>query len=336
MTKVVDIIPSSPFNYGMNEDHIPEGFPDMQEVRRRRQEMRRRRKVCFYSLTTGIASLLIILLLFSPIGPFGHVIFGQKGQAAGEGARAEESRDERAPGGGDSPKPAEPRQKASLDSPPCVAIVVDDVGNGDAHLQEWLSVDAPLTFSVMPYYELGPGEAERLYQAGFQVMLHVPTVNAKPNSYSGKGQLEIGMDRATVFATLDADLAQVPHVVGMNNHQGGAGCDDLGLMTLQCEWAKERGLFVVDSNSSAHSQVSAAAVSLGMPRRKNQVFIDHDNDPEYIRKAMRNLADIARRNGYAIGICHWHRPNTARTVGEMVKVLRAEGINFAFVQDISN
>jgi polysaccharide deacetylase 2 family uncharacterized protein YibQ len=73
-----------------------------------------------------------------------------------------------------------------------------------------------------------------------------------------------------------------------------------------------------------------------MGKKRNQVFIDHQNDPEYIRSAMHELADIAREDGYAIGICHWHRPNTASTVGEMVKELKSEGIHFAFARDINN
>jgi len=54
------------------------------------------------------------------------------------------------------------------------------------------------------------------------------------------------------------------------------------------------------------------------------------------RKAMRELAGLARKNGYAIGICHYHRPNTATVVGEMITALKAEGIHFAFARDIND
>ncbi len=308
----------------------------MREIALRREKARRRRRLRHWSIASVLSLVLLALFLFSSPGPFGHLLFGSKqNEAFSEDRELEVS-------SGEANSPVSPQDtpdpaaKGSDNRPPCVAIVVDDVGNGDAHTQEWLSIDAPLTFAVMPYCELGPGQAERLHQEGFQVMLHVPTANAKPNSFSARGQLESGMDRSTVFSVLDADIAQIPHAQGINNHQGGAGCDDYALMRLMCEWAAERGLYVVDSNSSARSQVTAAMESLGMPRRRNQVFIDHDNDPDYIRGAMRKLADLARSNGTAIGICHWHRPNTARVVGEMVRALRAEGIKFAFVREISN
>ncbi len=209
-----------------------------------------------------------------------------------------------------------PRQKISVTSPPTIAIVVDDVGDTENNLTQWLSINAPLTFAVMPHRPFSSSHAERLWQAGYQIIMHIPTENTKPHSFSGTGQLSLSMDRETVFRTLDADLANIPHVVGINNHQGSAGCDSLQLMTFMCEWARERGFFVVDSNSSRASKVSQAAQSLGMPRRCNEVFIDHDNNPDYIRSAMRNLAEKSRKNGVAIGICHFHRPNTPRIVGE--------------------
>lgn len=313
---------------------------DMREVRRRRERGRRKRRARFWGVVFLALALLCAAVLFSPIGPFDEALFPGRTSAppAPEPPSGGRAPDGEAPAAGTA-RPHDgrmPPEKASDLRPPCVAIVVDDVGNGDANLGQWLAIDAPLSFAVMPYYPNIAEQAERLHQAGFQVMMHVPTANQPPNSFSGKGQLESGMSRETVFSTLDADLAQIPRVVGINNHQGGAGLNDLALMTLECEWARERGLFVVDSNSSVKPQAAVAAANLGMDRKKNQVFIDHDNDPDYIRQAMRNLAGLARRNGYAIGICHWHRPNTPAVVGEMVRTLRAEGIHFAFVQYVNN
>lgn len=63
-------------------------------------------------------------------------------------------------------------------------------------------------------------------------------------------------------------------------------------------------MFVVDSSSEAKDKVSLA----GMPHRKNEVFIDHQNDPNYVRNAMRKLAELAKKNGTA----RTRRPSWAR------------------------
>ncbi len=219
---------------------------------------------------------------------------------------------------------------------PTVAIVVDDTGSSDEHLQEWLAIKSPITFSIMPYYGNTESDAQRLQAAGQQIMLHCPEENDPPNSYSGRGQLTVNMDQATVNETLDADVAQMPGAVGMNNHQGGRAGNDMELQRKVARWCRDRGLFLMDSMASTKPVAYKAAQEAGMAVRKNDVFIDHDNSPDYIRQAMRQLADLARKRGTAIGICHFGRPNTARTVGEMIKTLEAEGIRFDFVSNISN
>ncbi|MFH1149016.1 MAG: divergent polysaccharide deacetylase family protein [Actinomycetota bacterium] len=321
----------------------------------RRSARRQRRKVASYWLGAVAAlSAVLLVILLSPWGPFKDTIYGKgagpprrtfQRQGGPPGAR------QTAPPGSSAPSLASatvpkgvaanragapaPNAKKSDPTLPAIAIVVDDVGNGKEHLSEWLAIDAPLNFAVMPHLQLSSELAETLYGHGYAVMMHVPTTNAG-NSYSGPGQLAVGMDRGTVFGTLDADLATIPHVEGMNNHQGGMGCDNWNIMYFECEWAKTRGLFVVDSNSSYNSQVTPACLALGMGKRKNQVFIDHENDPNYIRRAMQELAGLARKNGTSIGICHWHRPNTAKVVGEMINTLRSQGIHFAYVREITD
>lgn len=333
-----------------NSDDImsPEERRSRRLARLERSRRRRRRNITIFAAATVIVVVLLVLL--GPWGPLGGMIFGKSGSESKAGSRnpgskAGDSKKNPVRGktGDDSGaqterKPAQPAhaEKKSNPTPPAVAIVVDDVGNTTEKLPLWLQIDAPLSFSAMPYPPLSQSLAEEFYKGGYQVMMHIPTQNEPPNSFSGNGQLEVGMSRETVFATLDADLAAVPHVTGINNHQGGLGCDNLELMTYECEWAKQHGFYVADSNSSYHSEVSKAAVALGMGRKKNQVFIDHQNEPDYIRGAMRELAGLARQNGFAIGICHYHRPNTAAVVGEMVNTLKAEGINFAFARDINN
>ncbi len=331
----------------MMDDRRFEGPNSREQYERRRLQQRRasrleeRRRRARRNRAIAIASAVVIIVvavLLSPWGPLKGALYGSKNEKkakAGEGT-SKTSTAQTKEVKSTAPKAPAHVEKKSITKPPAVAIVVDDVGNITDKLPMWTSIDAAISFAVMPYPPLSQQLAEQLYQSGYVIMMHVPTDNHPPNSFSGRGQLATGMDRATVFATLDSDAQAVPRMSGMNNHQGGRGCDQLDLMTYEVEWAKSKGYFVVDSNSSVNSQVTPACLALGLPKRKNQVFIDHQNEPDYIRGAMRELAGIARKNGTAIGICHWHRPNTAAVVSEMVTVLKAEGINFAFARDISN
>jgi polysaccharide deacetylase 2 family uncharacterized protein YibQ len=322
-------------------------------IRRHRELQRNLRKRRERAVAAAAVTLVAVALaLFGPWGPLSGVFFSE---SKDEGSAAVDAVQESVPMStapeltalGLRPGAARPyswvnlrlperEEKKSVTTAPTVAVVVDDVGNTSEPLAKWTAIDAPISFAVFPYPPLSRDLAWALHQSGYAVMMHIPTQNAPPNSFSGKGQLEKGMDRAAVFSMLDRDVASVPYVAGINNHQGGLGCDDMGLMYSMCEWARLHNYYVVDSNSSNNSRVTEATLMLGNPKRRNQVFIDHQNDPEYIRGAMRELAETARKNGTAIGICHWHRPNTATVVGEMVQQLQKEGINFAFVKDITN
>jgi len=308
----------------------------------RRRRTRRRRNIAI-----TIAVLLIVAaVVLSPIGPLKGALYSKasdRSKTTVKAATTKASTPASAPVAQASTARSSvahaspiPVEKASDTRPPTIAIVVDDTGNVTDKIPLWTAIDAPLSFAVMPYPPLSQELANKLFSAGYVIMLHTPTDNAPPNSFAGSGQLATGMSRETVFSTLDSDIAKVPNATGMNNHMGGRGCDQLDLMTYEVEWAKSKGLFVVDSNSSVHSKVTQACLALGLPKRLNEVFIDHQNEPEYIRGAMRELAGLARKNGTAIGICHWHRPNTATVVGEMINTLKAEGIHFAFARDITD
>lgn len=289
--------------------------------RKRKRQVRLRRTIAVLFLVCFI----VLVILAAQTGLFGLLGKHESAQSAGiPGPVVQEQ--------------TEQQQQVTPPPPPVptVAIVVDDTGSSDEHLQEWLSISSPVTFSIMPYCGNTKSDAERLQAAGQQIMLHCPEENDPPNSYSGKGQLTTGMDQATVNATLDANAAQLPGMVGMNNHQGGRAGNNLELQRRVAKWCKEHGLFLMDSMASTKPVAYKAAQELGMPVRKNDVFIDHENNADYIRKAMRQLAALARQHGTAIGICHFGRPNTARTVGEMIKTLEAEGIRFDFVSNISN
>lgn len=293
--------PTSPF-FGLN-------------IRRgSRQIFKKKRRTAGTIITAGIIVLALLMLVFL-FSSWGRDLFKRKEIKAAASERVE---------------------KTSDTGQPTIGLIVDDVGESTEYLDNWLAIDAPLTFSILPRTAHSQELAEQLYEAGYRIMLNIPTESQQPHPYAGKGQISMGVDRGTLLRTLDDNLATVPHASGINNHEGQAACTDLQLMLWQCEWAKANKLFVVDSRTTKNSMVSTAAEALGLDRKYNQVFIDEYNRPDYIRSAMGQLASLARANGVAIGICNFPRSNTATIVRESILELQAQGIHFAFVQDLRN
>ena len=67
---------------------------------------------------------------------------------------------------------------------------------------------------------------------------------------------------------------------------------------------KQHDLFFVDSRSTAATVCRPSARLFQLPFAERDVFIDHVQSPEFIRKQLRSLIRIAKKTGQAVGIVH--------------------------------
>ena len=67
---------------------------------------------------------------------------------------------------------------------------------------------------------------------------------------------------------------------------------------------KEQGLFFLDSKTSPKSTAATAAKESGIAYAHRHIFIDNNNDKDYILGQLAKAENVARRNGYAIAIGH--------------------------------
>src|SRR4030067_635128 len=68
---------------------------------------------------------------------------------------------------------------------------------------------------------------------------------------------------------------------------------------------KTRDVFFLDSLTNPKSVAYATAREFGLKAAKRDVFLDNEeNNPEYIRGQLEELARIAKKRGRAIGVGH--------------------------------
>jgi hypothetical protein len=84
---------------------------------------------------------------------------------------------------------------------------------------------------------------------------------------------------------------------------------------------KKRGLFFIDSRTSQYTLCESSARLFQVPFSKRDVFIDHIQDPEFIRNQLKELIRIAEQNGEAVGICHPH-PETLEALRNAIPELK--------------
>ena len=91
----------------------------------------------------------------------------------------------------------------------------------------------------------------------------------------------------------------------------------------------------MDSLTTPRSVAFQMARKMGVRAGKRRVFIDAENytDVEYIKKQIRMLADIARKQGEAIGIGH-ARIWTVQALREELPVLEKEGFRFVYASQV--
>lgn len=214
-----------------------------------------------------------------------------------------------------------------------LAIIIDDFGYDRAAADTLLALPFPLTVSVLPHLPLSTEVAEEAFRRGDQVLLHLPmeseTDGAKPEGI----ELRVGMNSGQVAEALAGMLDSVPHVAGVNNHQGSRATADSSLMQALMPALRQRGLFFIDSRTTAATVAYETAKSHGVRAASRKIFLDDTPNREAILAQLDQAARDAVRDGSAIAIGHPH-PATIAALREEVPRLEDRGIRFVFASEV--
>lgn len=207
---------------------------------------------------------------------------------------------------------------------PRVALVVDDLGYQWKAAQRLAGLGLKLTFSILPGGPYSHKTARLARRHGLEVLLHLPM---EPRSYPrldpGPGALLTTMSLQEIRQRTLEDLAAVPGVKGVNNHMGSRFTERRALLRPVFEVLRERGLFFLDSATSAHSQALDEARREGLAAARRDLFLDHDYSLEAVRENLRRLPALAARQGDLIVIAHPH-PSTITALEEAAPQLRKQ------------
>jgi len=197
-----------------------------------------------------------------------------------------------------------PRPSAKL---PKVAIIIDDIGFDRNIAEKFLNLNANLTFSMLPHTSFQRSFAAKARDKGLDIMLHLPM---EPNEYPlidpGSGVLLTSMSPDELIRQLNKNLDAVPGIKGVNNHMGSKMTAVSSQMYQIFTVLKQRGLFFVDSRTTPDSLCKPSARLFQIPFAQRDVFIDHVQQADFIRRQIDNLVHIAYEQGQAVGIAHPH------------------------------
>ena len=199
---------------------------------------------------------------------------------------------------------------ASFSAMPQLAVIVDDIGYSVLRGERAIALPAPVTIAIFPFAPHASELADAAVNRGRDVLLHEPMQSVRASD-EVPGTLTAQMPAAEFRLALRRAFAALPQAVGVNNHTGSV----LTTHREQMDWLMAelaaRGLFFVDSRTTAATVAEDAALAAGIPALRRDVFLDDVLEPSAIAERFAHAVAMAERRGRAVLIAHPHEESLA-------------------------
>jgi len=213
-----------------------------------------------------------------------------------------------------------------------IAIIIDDIGYQWKNDTEIIALPYPLTYSFLPQAPYTVKLANLAHHHSKEIMLHLPMQSIAGQQPEPEAiHLDMSMDE--VGQVLWNGLSEVPHAIGINNHQGSLITQHPGHMQWLMQWLRGTNLYFVDSLTSEQSVAGNIANANGIPNLKRDIFLDHDPSPQAIEKQFDKLLQLAKQKGVALAIGHPY-PATIKMLDKRLPQLHQQGIRLLSVSNL--
>lgn len=207
---------------------------------------------------------------------------------------------------------------------PAIAIVLDDLGIDQRRTRRAIALPAPLTLALIPYgYNLAK-HANQARARGHELLVHLPMEPLDPEANPGKNALLTSLTENELRRRVNWNMHQFQGFVGINNHMGSKFTAWRPGMAIVMKTLKRDGLLFLDSKTTTKSQGIRLARAMRVPHTVRDVFLDNNITREAIEQQLRQLENVARRNGVAIGIGHPH-DETVAALQRWIPVMQGKG-----------
>jgi len=224
------------------------------------------------------------------------------------------------------------REKNVVDRPK-VAIIIDDLGYQIEIAEQILNLGYPVTVSILPFLTYSKTVAEMAREKNMTVLLHLPMEPHDSNVNPGKGAIFSTMNEEEIRKKMLVNFLEIPDVDGLNNHMGSKITENRAIMKIVLSEVKQKNIFFVDSMTSPNSVGYEMCKEMGIKTAYRSIFLDNQQDIEYIRSQLKLLKDYAIKNGNAIAIGHPYC-NTVEVLYEAKKILQEEGVEIVKLEEL--
>ncbi|MBD3823113.1 MAG: divergent polysaccharide deacetylase family protein [Epsilonproteobacteria bacterium] len=212
----------------------------------------------------------------------------------------------------------EDREVKKIAAKPKLAIIIDDVSTR-AHVNAIHSLGMAITMSFLPPSSQRPQSADLAAKESFY-MVHLP-MEAQNFTKEEPFTLRVDDSQERISERIVELKKLFPKMEYINNHTGSKFTSDERAVNHLFFALKHHGIHFIDSRTTAQTKVPKVAKNYGLEYVARDVFLDHENDKEYIKKQIKKAVSVAKTHGSAIAIGHPHA-NTILALNESKKILK--------------
>jgi len=216
---------------------------------------------------------------------------------------------------------------------PRIALIIDDIGYSLSRARQFLELEVPITFSILPHLANSHELAMKIHGKGHEIMLHQPMEPYNPDLDPGPGALYVGYEAERIVRIMEENISGVPFAVGVNNHMGSRFTECQKEINEVIKVIDKRCLFFVDSLTSSCSMAYKTARKLRVSAACRNIFLDNIHDESAILSQLRKLKKHARKYGRAIGIGHPYQ-ETARAIDQFLPGFKESGVSLVHVSRV--
>ncbi|GAH52654.1 unnamed protein product, partial [marine sediment metagenome] len=166
-----------------------------------------------------------------------------------------------------------------------------------------------------------------------EIMLHLPMESSNSSANPGPGAIKSYMSEEEIRQAVRDCILNFPYIIGANNHMGSKITEDREIMEIVLKEIKRYNLFFIDSITTKDSIAYEVAQEMEIKSAVRSVFLDNENDMEYIKGQMLEVQETALIEGEVIAIGH-SRINTFYVLKRMVPELIKSGIEIVPVSEL--
>jgi uncharacterized protein len=216
---------------------------------------------------------------------------------------------------------------------PLIALIIDDIGYSISHARNFLNLNIPITFSVLPHLTNSRILAAEIHNKGHEIMLHQPMEPYNSHLDPGPGALFVAYEPQKISRIMEENISIAPYATGVNNHMGSRFTSCGKEISEALRVISDRDLFFIDSLTSGRSVAYKTAKKLQMPAACRNIFLDNRLEDKYILRQLYKLQIHAKIHGHAIGIGHPF-PETARAIKRFISNSNNSIVSFVHISQI--